>query len=161
MKKKSGRPSVYAEWLTEDKLRVIRMWKRAGLTDRQIARKIGVRDQTISEWKRRFPQFSDAFKNGKEEADASAEDALVALFQKQTLRETRIEEWVSENGEKRTHTTTVFKEVPPVPAAIIFYLKAKCGWRDNCEITDTTAIEKLDELLRSVQAQAEEENDGD
>lgn len=157
MKNKSGRPSLYAEWLTEDRLKVIQMWKRAGLMDNEIAKKIGVRPQTISEWKSRFPEFAEAFKNGKEEADASAEDALFSLFKKQTLTETRVEEWTDANGKKRQHVIRTTKEVAPSVSAIIFYLKARAGWRDNDILTDTSAIEKLDQILKETQAQAENE----
>lgn len=152
---------MYVDWLTDERLRVIRMWKRAGLTDKEIAGKIGVRTQTISEWKGKFPQFADAFKSGKEEADASAVEALFSLFEKRTLTETRVEEWTDANGQKRQHVTRVTKEIAPSAGAIIFYLKAQMGWRDNTEVTDTSAIDRLDKLLKAQQEQAEAEDDDD
>lgn len=161
MKKNGGRPSRYADWLTEDRLRVIRMWKRGGLTDKEISKKIGVRTQTISEWKKRFPQFAEAFKNGKDEADASAEESLLALFQKQTITETRVEKWTDANGKEKQHVIKTTKEVQPSAAAIIFYLKAKAGWRDNTIVTDSSAIDKLDQILKQTQDSAEMEEDDD
>ena len=67
----------YAEWLDEEHLLLLEGWARAGLTDEQIAKNIGVRRETIYAWKKQYPNFSNALKKGKEVVDFEVENALL------------------------------------------------------------------------------------
>ena len=67
----------YQEWLTPEGLLKIEGWARDGLVDEQIAQNIGIRAATLYEWKKRFPQFSEALKKGKEVVDYQVENALL------------------------------------------------------------------------------------
>ena len=58
----------YTEWLTEEGLLLVEGWARDGLIDEQIATNIGVSYSTFKDWKKKFPDFSAALKNGKEVA---------------------------------------------------------------------------------------------
>lgn len=64
-------------WMTDDNLIRVRGWARDGLTDEQIAGKMGIGVRTLYEWKKRFPQFSQALKSGKEVVDYAVENALL------------------------------------------------------------------------------------
>ena len=64
-------------WMTDDNLIRIRGWARDGLTDEQIARKMGIGVRTLYEWKKKHPQFSQALKSGKEVVDYAVENALL------------------------------------------------------------------------------------
>lgn len=71
-----GRRGNSEEWLQPGKLLYLQSVVRDGLTDKEIARKMGIGIRTLYEWKNKFPQIAQALKNGKEEADAVVEQAL-------------------------------------------------------------------------------------
>lgn len=48
-----------------------------GLTDEQIAKNIGVTPSTLYEWKKKYSEFSEALKRGKEVVDRQVENALL------------------------------------------------------------------------------------
>lgn len=79
----------YKKWLEPDNLTKLRSWARDGLTNEQIAKKIGVRRQTISEWIKKYPDIADALKKGKEIVDAEIEDSLISIMKKHTVTTTQ------------------------------------------------------------------------
>lgn len=79
----------YRKWLEPDNLTKLRSWARDGLTNEQIAKKIGVRRQTISEWIKKYPDIADALKKGKEIVDAEIEDSLISIMKKHTVTTTQ------------------------------------------------------------------------
>ena len=79
----------YKKWLEPDNLTRLRSWARDGLTNEQIAKKIGVRRQTISEWSKKYPDIADALKKGKEIIDAEIEDSFISVMKKHTLTTTQ------------------------------------------------------------------------
>ena len=64
-------------WLDKDNLIRVQGWARDGLTDQQIAEKMGIGVRTLYEWKKKHPQFSQALKSGKEVIDYAVENALL------------------------------------------------------------------------------------
>ena len=66
----------YEYWLTKEGLTLLEGWARDGLTDEQIAHNINITTTTLYDWKKRFPDFSDALKKGKEVVDYKVENAL-------------------------------------------------------------------------------------
>lgn len=64
-------------WLSEDGLTLLEGWARDGLTDEQLAEKIGIGVRTLYDWKGRYPQISQALKKGKEIVDFEVENALL------------------------------------------------------------------------------------
>ena len=129
-----GRPSKAQAWLTDERLSLLRSYKRAGLTDEQVAEKIGIKPPTLIDWKKRFPQVSEALKSGFEDLVANAEDALYSKFTVQTVTEEIEEAWVNADGEVKKHKTVKKKQVLPDTTAIIFFLKSKANWKDGNEI---------------------------
>ena len=49
---------------------------RDGKSKQEIAKRIGISNQTLFEWIRRFPEIADALKRGKEPYDIEIENAL-------------------------------------------------------------------------------------
>lgn len=118
----------YQKWLTPEGLLLLEGWARDGLTDEQIAEKIGIRRETLYEWKKNYPNISNALKKGKEVVDYEVENALLS-------------------SALEGNTT-----------AQIFWLKNRRPdkWRDKQkEDTDTAALEKLDNILREIREDAE------
>lgn len=71
-----GRKGKHEEWMTEDALLMLRAWARDGLSDKQIAERIGIAESTFYEWKKRYAEFAEALKRGKEPVDIEVENAL-------------------------------------------------------------------------------------
>jgi hypothetical protein len=65
------------EWLEQDKLTLLEGWARNGLTDEQIAHNMGIRRETLYEYKKRHPNIANALKKGKEVVDLEVENALL------------------------------------------------------------------------------------
>ena len=134
----------YQEWLTPEGLLKIEGWARDGLIDEQIAQNIGIRAATLYEWKKRFPQFSEALKRGKEVVDRQVENALLkrALgYEYEEVKE-KFEDGVL------TERTVTKKEVVADTTAQIFWLKNRKPdtWRDKPEGTqkgDTSLFEGI------------------
>lgn len=67
----------YQEWLTPDGITRLEAWARDGLTDEQLAAKIGITAATLYDWKNKYPEISEALKRGKEVVDIEVENALL------------------------------------------------------------------------------------
>ena len=118
----------YQKWLTPEGLLLLEGWARDGLTDEQIAQKMGVGYSTLQTWKSKYQDIQDTLKKGKDVVDYQVENALLSS---------------ALDG----NTT-----------AQIFWLKNRRPdkWRDKQkEEADTAALDKLDDILREIKADAE------
>ena len=52
----------YEKWLKEEGLTILEGWARNGLTDDQIAHNMGIRRETLYEWKKKYPNISNTLK---------------------------------------------------------------------------------------------------
>lgn len=134
----------YQEWLTPEGLLKIEGWARDGLIDEQIAQNIGIRAATLYEWKKRFPEISEALKRGKEVVDRQVENALL----KRALGYEYEEVKEKFEGGVLTERTVTKKEVVADTTAQIFWLKNRKPdtWRDKPEGTqkgDTSLFEGI------------------
>ena len=133
----------FEPWLTEEGLLQIQAWARNGLTNEQIASNIGISRETLNQWCKRFPDFSDTLKKGKEVVDIQVENALLkrALgYSYVEITKERVIDYDQETGEAvGSHmkvTKEVTKEVLPDTTAQIFWLKNRKPemWRDKREV---------------------------
>lgn len=135
-------------WLTENGLTLLEGWARDGLTDEQLAEKIGINRATLYDWKKKYPNISDALKKGKEIVDIRVENAL--LKRALGYSYTEVMDETSEDGVK--HRETV-KFIPPDTTAQIFWLKNRRPdkWRDK-PVEDTGPKNEAEEdgLSRSL-----------
>lgn len=67
----------YQRWLEPDGLLLLEGWARDGLTDEQLAEKMGINPATLYDWKNKHPEISEALKKGKEIVDIQVENALL------------------------------------------------------------------------------------
>lgn len=127
---------------------------RGGLTLPQIAEQLGVSEKTIDTWKRKHPEFADAMKPGKEYADFLVQGSLLKRAMGYSVVEvTRERVAVEFDGIipirwKMQVTKKVTKHIPADPAAMIFWLKNRQGWRDRTDINHTGSIEHRQDLSR-------------
>lgn len=119
----------YQEWLTPDGLLLLEGYARDGLTDEQIAGKIGINPATLYKWIDRFGEIGEAIKRGKAPVDFEVENALL-----KRARGYEYEEVVTEvYGDGKKHVKKIKRHVPPDVTAQIFWLKNRRPdrWRDK------------------------------
>lgn len=81
----------YERWITKEGLALIEGWARDGLTDEQIANNMGIKRQTLYDWKKHYPDISDTLKKGKEVVDYQVENALLRRALGYTFTEKKYE----------------------------------------------------------------------
>lgn len=131
----------YEYWLSPDGLLKLEAWARDGLTDEQIAENIGINPATLYDWKKKYPEISEALKKGKEVVDIEVENALLKRALGYEYTETKTEEYIVEGVPVKRVTKTV-KEVVPDTTAQIFWLKNRRPkqWRDKQDIEHSGAV---------------------
>ena len=126
-----------------DKLEVIESWARQGLTDEEIAQKMGIGTRTLYEYKEKYPQFSQALKEGKREADAKVEKALYKNATGYRYRE----EVLTNKGDIRE----VERYAKPKTGAQKMWLKNRQPdkWKDKKEISGELEINPVKAILKA------------
>lgn len=61
----------------KEKLVLIEGWAREGFTNKQIAEKLGINPDTLYQYQKKYPEFSETLKKGKEVVDYQVENALL------------------------------------------------------------------------------------
>lgn len=143
----------FQRWIDEQGLTLLEGWARDGLTDEQIAHNMGVHVSTLYDWKKKFPELSEALKKGKEVVDYQVENALLKRALGYSYTEVMVEE--STEGTKRRETV---KEVVPDVTAQIFWLKNRrpVHWRDKPQEAAADTGESGVVLLAPVMEEPEE-----
>ena len=134
-----GRPTKWED--VKEKLFLIENWAKEGLTNADIAKKLGIAMSTFCEYQNKYSEFKEALKKGKEIIDYEVENALLkkALgysYEEKTY-EKEYNELIGEYAE--TLTKRVIKEVAPDTTAQIFWLKNRKPelWADKHQIENT------------------------
>lgn len=142
--KKEGRPTSYKPEYCEQALKLCKL----GSTDDEIADFFGVATRTIYRWRNTHPEFCQALKLGKQEADANVADRL---YQRAMGFEHDAEEIkIVKNKIERLKVRKIY---PPDTTAAIFWLKnrQKDKWRDKTEFGQTDAEGKDVQALTDAQ----------
>lgn len=142
----------YQKWLTPDGRLLLEAWARDGLTDEQIAHNCGINTATLYDWKKRYPEISEALKKGKEVVDIEVENALLKRAKGFEYCEEKIEMETNGTGQvlSRKVVQTV-KQVAPDVGAAAFWLKNRRPdvWRDRPAGSDDNAGQ-LENLLKGL-----------
>lgn len=156
-----GARGKYHEWLTKEGLTLIEGWARDGLIDEQIAANIGITTTTLYDWKKKYSDFSDALKRGKESSDYEVENAL---FKSATGYEYEERKEVQEvvDGVMRKRVEVTRKQVPPNATSAIFWLKNRKPdkWRNKQEIEISklrAETKKLEAETARIESQTEKD----
>lgn len=112
----------YQEYIENDGLLRLEAWARDGLTDEKIADKIGIATSTLYDWKKNYPEISEALKRGKEVVDIEVENVLHDLAMSGNI------------------------------TAIIFWLKNRKPdkWKDKPTDDGAEIIKKLDKVIGDI-----------
>ena len=145
----------------KNKLILVEGWARDGLTDEQIANNLNISKDTFYEYKKKYPDFSDSLKRGKEIVDYEVENALLkrALgynYEEKTY-ETIYDERTGRLIERLTKRVT--KQVSPDTTAQIYWLNNRKPkqWRNK---QDVDILNDGMSLAESIQKAYEEKTGG-
>ena len=138
-------------------------WARDGLTDAQIAVKMGINVSTLYKYQNEHNEITEALKRGKAPVDTQVENALLkrALGYEYEEVTTEIEETPTgkndENGKpimrQKKHVRRTTKQVAPDVLAQIYWLKNRKPdkWRDKPMDGGAGDIEDLNPLVEMLQ----------
>lgn len=112
---------------------------RQGLTNVQIARKLGISKDTFYEYLKIYPDFSDSIKKGKRPVDIIVENALLKRAEGYEYEEVHAEYNVDKAGKQKalpTKIKRIKKQVVADVTAQIFWLKNRRPhlWRDKHDV---------------------------
>lgn len=126
-KRPVGRPKTYKP----DFARQAQVIVSNGFTEARLAQVFKVRPQTISEWKQRYPEFAEAIKQGKDDADDVIAGSLYHRAKGYSHPDTYVSQY---RGEIITKPIT--KHYPPDTAAAFIWLKNRRPgeWRDRIQV---------------------------
>lgn len=140
-----GRPTEFEESYVEQARKLALL----GATDIQIADFFGVSERTIYRWKYDFPEFCQALKIGKEEAD----DMVVKSLYRRALgfEHDSVKIFLPKDAEEPVYAP--FREiVPPDTTACIFWLKNRRReeWRDRQEhdVSGNLGVQLVNDIPR-------------
>lgn len=136
----------YQRWLEPDGLILLEGWARDGLTDEQLADKMGCGVRTLYEWKEKYPQISRALKKGKDLVDIQVENALL----KRALGYDYQEEKIERSDKDGVKVVQTIKHVPGDTTAQIFWLKNRRPnvWRGKPDdkAAENQGVQIIDDL---------------
>ena len=117
--------SKHEKWLSRDGLLLLAGWARSGLTNAQIAAKMGINPDTLYIYINKYPEISETIKKGKEIIDFEVENALL----KRALGYEVIETVYDNSG----HAKKIEKHIKPDVLAQIIWLRNRKPneWRYN------------------------------
>lgn len=143
--------SFINDWLSDEGLILLAGKARECITKRELAEKMGVSENTLYRWMKKYPKIADAVKKGRELTDIEVENAILkkALgFQTKEIKTVK-----KADGSKEV--TTVLKSIPPDISAATTWLVRRCPekWSDR---TEASINSQIDELLRGIDAQIDE-----
>lgn len=146
------------DWETEDSLLLLRGWKRDGLSDRDVAKQMGIAPETLCRWKARSESIRQCLSKTKEIIDRELEESMY-----KRASGFYVDEWVEEyrydehGNEFLTYRKKNRKFIPPSETMQIFLSKhgIRGKWLD--EKTDADKKEQQ-ARIEKLQKEAKEED---
>jgi len=148
----------YQEWATQEQLKRLEHWARQGLRDIDIAKRIGISKVTFYNWKKKYPEFAEAIKKGKDEYDDKVEETLYNLTQGYYVDEEVVEIREDATGNKILHHKKTKRYIPPSVTAIIYWLQNRRGdvWKTRASEHQNKQIQLNQKRLELEQEKQEE-----
>lgn len=132
----AGRPTKYKPEYNNQAYKLCLL----SATDKALANFFETSEVTINAWKKAYPSFLKALKDGKEKADSEVAKSLFHRACGYSHPEDKI---FCTDGKVTTVKTT--KHYPPDTAAAFIWLKNRAGWRDKQVIVNEGPAEAVEE----------------
>lgn len=134
--KKNGRPTKYSK----NFLPLATALGELGLIDSEIAPRMGIRESTLNNWKKKYPEFKKALNNGKAIVDREVENRLLKATDDRVVEESELIVRTDKNGKPikgNSKLKKIKRTIPLSVSACIFWLKNRQPdkWRDASHVT--------------------------
>jgi len=118
-KPKAGAPTKYHKRFNEEVFKLCLL----GATDKEIADFFYIRESTLNNWKKKYPEFMESMRGGKDDADANVakslyESAIGFKIKKDVLIKVKIGK-----GKEKVEVHSVEDQEPPDYRSISFWLR--------------------------------------
>ena len=154
----NGRKSKYPQ--VQKRIPEIMAWRRQdGLSEKDIAVKLGIAQSTLEKYKTEYPEFREALAEAKQAIISDVFSALLKRAKGYTYEEKKVytRKENTEDGVKDvTYTEITHKQEPPNVAACSLLLKnldKEHGWSDNPTMLE---VKKQELQLRKQLAEADQ-----
>ena len=140
----AGRPTKYSQKVKKQ----IKSLVELGLTDAQVAKGIGITEQTLNNWKIKHPTFFESLKDWKAIADRKVEKSL----RDRALGYSHPEDkFFVIDGKVITKGT--IKHYPPDATSMIFWLKNRQPekWSDRREMD--VNVKTVDDIVKDLESE--------
>lgn len=161
-KRKAGRKDRY-ETHVKPNLDRIPAWRKQGLTEQQVAKRMDVAVSTLNVYKNQHPELVEALKKGREEL---VEELETSLYKKAMGFEYEEEKKIIEkdiNGKDKKKVEKTTKLSLPDTGALAFALKnlAPDKWKDRRETNITATVDMEERAVDIAKYLKELDEDGE
>lgn len=135
-------------------------YARNGLSDKQIAKNLGISQASFYLYLKEFPEFLEALARGKKPVDIEVENALLKRALGFEFEEKCFESEIDKDGGAKIKSIkTTKKHIPPDVAAISFWLKnRKPGdWKEKSQVEAEITINPFLELMKKASVDGNED----
>lgn len=156
---KTKNSCIAEEWLEEDNLMLLECWSRDGYTFQDIANRIGISSSTLTSWRRKYPEISNALKRGREIIDYKVENALLKSALGYQTREVKVITTVRHGKLVETIKEVTDKEQAPNVYAIQCWLYNRLPdkWKKNRD--NLIELDEEDTKIQVTVTRASKQND--
>lgn len=158
MASNNGRKSKYPE--VQKRIPEIMAWRRQdGLSERDVAAKLGIHVSTLERYKTEYPEFKEALKEAKQAIVSDVFSALLKRAKGYEYEEKKVytrKEETDDGFKDVTYTEITKKQEPPNVAACSLLLKnldREHDWSDNPTMLE---VKRQEVELRKQLAEAEQ-----
>lgn len=114
--------SMVEDWLEADGLILMESWARDGYTVQDIATRIGITQEALRGWMRKYPEIKQAINNGRELVDYKVENALLKAALGYKTKEVRVCTIIRNGKMMETQKETIEREQAPNVSACQVWL---------------------------------------
>lgn len=124
--------SMVEDWLEADGLILMESWARDGYTVQDIATRIGITQEALRGWMRKYPEIKQAINNGREIVDYKVENALLKAALGYKTREVRITTTIKNGKTVETVRERIEREQAPNVSAcqVWLYNRTPKKWKN-------------------------------
>lgn len=154
--------ATYKDWIKDDNLLQIEAWASKGLTNKDIAKNIGVSEGTFGNWITKYDEISGALKKGRKPVVREIENALIKKAKGFEYEEQTVYLTEGPSGSIKKQIVKHKRYSPPDTSAAIFLLKnyEPEKYRNYTELTKKqieTEVRKLELEAEKLQKEIDED----